>query len=207
MNKFLEAMRFRHACKIFDENKKIDEDKFLDILESGRLSPSSMGMEPTRFIVIENKRLKEELKPLCWDQVQITSAAKVVVLKTIIQSLIPPSNYVDSMSFRRGKTKQEREAWIQRYGNFLESMQNKGINVENWGQKQAYIAASSMMNCAAYMGIDSCPIEGFDIDGVNKLLGFDTFKESVALILTFGYRIKEQQKRNRLTLDELVEYR
>lgn len=65
MNKFLEAMRFRHACKIFDENKKIDEDKFLDILESGRLSPSSMGMEPTRFIVIENKRLKEELKPLC----------------------------------------------------------------------------------------------------------------------------------------------
>ena len=64
-----------------------------------------------------------------------------------------------------------------------------------------------MMNCAAYMGIDSCPIEGFDIDGVNKLLGFDTFKESVALILTFGYRIKEQQKRNRLTLDELVEYR
>lgn len=196
MNKFLEAMRFRHACKIFDENKKIDEDKFLDILESGRLSPSSMGMEPTRFIVIENKRLKEELKPLCWDQIQITSAAKVVVLKTIIQSLIPPSNYVDYISFRRGKTKQEREAWIQRYGNFLESMQAKGINVENWGQKQTYIAASSMMNCAAYMGIDSCPIEGFD-----------TFKESVALILTFGYRIKEQQKRNRLTLDELVEYR
>lgn len=79
MNKFLEAMRFRHACKIFDENKKIDEDKFLDILESGRLSPSSMGMEPTRFVIIENTQLKEKLRILCWNQVQITSAAKVVV--------------------------------------------------------------------------------------------------------------------------------
>ena len=61
MNKFLEAMRFRHACKIFDENKKIDEDKFLDILESGRLSPSSMGMEPTRFVIIENTQLKRKI--------------------------------------------------------------------------------------------------------------------------------------------------
>lgn len=207
MNKFLEAMHFRHACKVFDENKNIQEKDFIDILETGRLSPSSMGMEPTRFLIIDDKPLREELRLLCWNQIQLTSASRVVVLKTLIQPLLPPSNYVDSMSFRRGSTQEKRDAWISRYTKFLESMQDKGINLENWGQKQAYIAASSMMNYAAYIGIDSCPIEGFDIDGVNKLLGFDTFKESVALILTFGYRIKEQQKRYRLSLDEITEYR
>ena len=207
MDKFLEAMQFRHACKIFDENKKIKEEDFLNILEVGRMSPSSMGMEPTRFLVIEDKKLREKLKALCWDQIQLTSASKVVVLKTLISPMMPPSNYVDSMSIRRGSTQEKRETWIKFYKNFLESMQNKGISLEAWTQKQAYIAASSMMNYAAYIGIDSCPIEGFEIDGVNKLLGFDTFKESVAIILTFGYRIKEQQKRYRLSLDELVEYR
>ena len=207
MDKFLEAMQFRHACKIFDENKKIKEEDFLNILEVGRMSPSSMGMEPTRFLVIEDKQLREKLKALCWDQIQLTSASKVVVLKTLISPMMPPSNYVDSMSIRRGSTQEKRETWIKFYKNFLESMQNKGISLEAWTQKQAYIAASSMMNYAAYIGIDSCPIEGFEIDGVNKLLGFDTFKESVAIILTFGYRIKERQKRYRLSLDELVEYR
>ena len=207
MNDFLKAMHFRHACKVFDENKAIKKEDFLDILEVGRLSPSSMGMEPTRFVVVEDKNLREELKTLCWNQVQLTSASKVVVLKTIISPLVPPSSYVDSMSLRRGKTKEQREAWIKVYANFINAFQSKRISLEAWTQKQAYIAASSMMDYAAYIGIDSCPIEGFDIDGVNRLLGFDTFKESVAMILTFGYRIKEQQKRYRLSLDELVEYR
>ena len=207
MDKFLKAMHFRHACKVFDENKEIKQEDFLNILEAGRLSPSSMGMEPTRFIVVNDKKLKEELRTICWNQVQLTSASKVVVLKTLISPLMPPSNYVDSMSIRRGSTKEKREAWEKLYTNFLESMQNKGISLQAWAQKQAYIAASSMMNYAAYIGIDSCPIEGFDIDNVNKILGCDTFKESVAIILTFGYRIKEQQKRYRFSLDELVEYR
>ncbi|WP_258865562.1 NAD(P)H-dependent oxidoreductase [Helicobacter sp. MIT 99-5507] len=193
MDKFLKAMHFRHACKVFDENKEIKQEDFLNILEAGRLSPSSMGMEPTRFIVVNDKKLKEELRTICWNQVQLTSASKVVVLKTLISPLMPPSNYVDSMSIRRGSTKEKREAWSKVYANFLESMQNKGISLQAWAQKQAYIAASSMMNYAAYIGIDSCPIEGFDIDNVNKILGCDTFKESVAIILTFGYRKKNNK--------------
>lgn len=64
-----------------------------------------------------------------------------------------------------------------------------------------------MMNYAAYLGIDSCAIEGFDDKAVNNALGIDTFKECVSMILTFGYRIKEQQKRYRLNLDEIVEYK
>lgn len=63
------------------------------------------------------------------------------------------------------------------------------------------------MNYAAYLGIDSCAIEGFEYKKLNVVLGIDRFKECVSMILTFGYRIKEQQKRYRLSLDEIVEYK
>ncbi len=207
MDKFMKAMNFRHACKVFDDSKVIPNEQLLNILEVGRMSPSSMGMEPTRFIVIRDKDLRERLKEVCWNQIQITSASEVIVLKTLIQPLLPTSNYARSMLMGKSKTQEKQEKWIKSYTNFLHSMQSKGISLENWAHKQAYIAASSMMNYAAYIGIDSCPIEGFDIDLTNKLLGLDTFKESIALIIAFGYRIREQQKRHRLKLDDLVEYR
>lgn len=207
MNEFLNALNFRHACKIFDEKKEIPSHIFEDILESGRMSPSSFGMEPTRFIVVRNKKLREELRELCWKQVQITSCSELVILKSLIQPLMPPSNYVKNLSVRRGKTKEEREKWMNFYGRFLRERENLGQSVEMWAHKQAYIAASSMMNCAAFLGVDSCAIEGFDIKKVNELLGLDRFSESVALILPFGYRIKPQQARYRLNLDEIVEYR
>lgn len=207
MNDFLKAMEFRHACKIFDETKAIPEEQFRAILEAGRLSPSSMGMEPTRFLVVKDSRLKLELRKVCWDQVQISSAAEVVVLKSLTAQLKPPSSYVEQMSHRRSDTKEGREKWIHFYGKYLESIEAKGESVQNWAKKQAYIAASSMMNCAAFMGIDSCPIEGFVIDDINKLLEIDTFKECVSLVLPFGYRLRAQQPRFRLSMDELVEYR
>lgn len=207
MNEFLKAMDFRHACKVFDENKKIPQDQFLDILESGRMSPSSMGMEPTRILVIRDKKLKEQLREACWNQIQITSCSELVVLKSLISPLKAPSNYVDFMSFRRGKTPEQRDKWVGFYANFLEKKEAKGESIANWSARQAYIMGSSMMNCAAFMGIDSCAIEGFEPDLVHKILGIDTFKEFVSLIIPFGYRIKEQQQRYRLSLDEIVEYK
>ena len=67
-NDFTKAMEFRHACKLFDETKKIDTQTIKSILEIGRLSPSSFGMEPWKFLVITNEKLKEQLRPLCWNQ-------------------------------------------------------------------------------------------------------------------------------------------
>lgn len=207
MNKLLKAMHFRHACKAFDENKEIAQDKWSEILESGIMSPSSFGMEPTRILVIDNKELKEKMREVCWNQIQLTSCSKLVVLKSLVGVFNHKSNYLENMSLRRGKTKEEQEAFLQKFMGFLDDRANHGQRLEEWVGKQAYIMASSMMNYAAYIGIDSCAIEGFDIDGVNKVLEIDTFKECVSLILTFGYRIKEQQKRYRLPINEIVEYR
>ncbi len=207
MNDFQKALQFRHACKIFDEKRAIPSEQFAEILDAGRMSPSSMGVEPTRFLVVRDKSLREKLKEACWGRIQLTTASEVVVVKCLLQPMFPPSNYLNQMSFRRGKTDAEREKWIEMYKNMLLEKESDGITLRHWVEKQSYIAGGTMMNYAAYLGIDSCAIEGFEYKKLNAVLGIDRFKECVSMILTFGYRIKEQQKRYRLSLDEIVEYK
>ena len=89
---FMEAMDFRHACKIFDETKKVSTEDMNYILEAGRKAPSSFGMEPWKFLVITNKELKEKLKPVCWDQAQITTCSHLVVILAAIDAVKPESN-------------------------------------------------------------------------------------------------------------------
>ncbi len=196
---FLDMMNFRHACKIFDTNKKISEDDFNYILEAARLSPSSFGMEPWRFLVIENQKVKEDLKPLCWNQNQITTCSHLVIIKTDNKAL-KDRDYIAKMFKRRELDEEKTKAYIKRYESFLENQ-----NISCWSAKQCYIAAANMMSAAAFIGIDSCPIEGFDKNEVQKYLKVDGKNVEVVLILAFGYRIKEAPKKKRLSLEEIVE--
>ena len=206
MNELLKAMHFRHACKVFDENRAIREEDFSDILESARLSPSSMGMEPTRILVVRDKKLRVRLKEACWNQAQVTSCSELVVLKSLSHVMRYQSDYVQQVSVRRGKDKEERNLWISKYKGFLENMDSSGVSVENWVSKQSYIVASSMMNMAAFLGIDSCPMEGFDKIMVNKILDIDTFSESVNLLIAFGFRINPQPDKYRIDINDMVKY-
>jgi len=204
-DEFLKMMHFRHACKIFDEKRKISKEDFDFILEAARLSPSSFGMEPWRFLVITNDRLKSELKPLCWDQKQLTTSSHVVVIKAQKEILKPNSEYVVKMLSRRELPKEKILAYLKRYEDF---MQDK-IDDEKlfcWSAKQCYIAAANMVDAAAFIGIDSCMIEGFEKEKVEKLLKIDTKKEEIALIITFGYRIKPAPTKKRLSIDEIVQW-
>ena len=101
MKTFEEAMDFRHACKVFDESKKISDEDIKYILEAGRKSPSSFGMEAWKFLVITNEELKEKLKPACWNQVQITSCSHLVIILTGIESVKPESGLVKKRFLRR----------------------------------------------------------------------------------------------------------
>ena len=104
---FMEAMDFRHACKIFDETKKISEEDITFILEVARKSPSSFGMEPWKFLVITNEELKEKLRPVCWNQVQITSCSHLVIVLAAIDSLKPESK-IPAKKFARREMPQEK---------------------------------------------------------------------------------------------------
>lgn len=199
MNAFLEAMCFAHACKVFDEGKKIPREQLLEILEAGRLTPSSFGLEHTRMLVISNQELKEAMMPFCWDQAQFSTSSEVIVLKSLVADIIAPTEYIWESMKARGLD--------ERLKRFEEANFKERKDFESWSMKQAYLVASSMVNCAAFMGIDSCYIEGFEREKLEDFLKIDTQKERIALILTFGYRAKEQKKKYRKPLESLVEFR
>lgn len=206
MNAFLKSVEFRHACKLFN-GEKIPQEVFAEILEVGRLSPSSFGIEPTRMVVVRSEEAKKALKPLCWNQDQITTASEVVIYKTLIQDIIPKSAYLTAQVQRKTQNPEVIEGFYRALSGCLERRGYLGENIFNWGALQAYIMATYMVSYASFLGIDTCYIEGFDKQAVEEYLQLDTTKEQVALVVCFGYRAKEQQERFRLSLKELVEYK
>jgi len=209
MNKkeeFLKMMNFRHACKMFDTTKKISDEDMHYILEVGRKSPSSFGMEAWKFLVITNDALKEELKPFCWNQPQITTCSHLVVVLAGIESLKVESGVVRSRFMRRNLPQEKLDAYIKLYASHLSDTLSSDEKIYQWSARQTYIAAANMMSAAACIEIDSCPIEGFEKENVEKVLQLDTNKFQVAMLLPFGYRINEQSTQLRLNFEEVVEF-
>lgn len=204
---FSEAMDFRHACKIFDESKKISDKEIIEILEAGRKSPSSFGMEPWKFLVITNEELKAKLRPFCWNQPQITTCSHLVVVLAAIESLRVESGVPAKRFLRREMPKEKFDFYIDLYAKHLKTTLVSDANILCWSARQTYIAAANMMTCAATLGIDSCPIEGFEKERVEEVLELDTKAYQLSLILPFGYRIQEQSSQLRLYFDEVVEFR
>jgi len=200
-DRLIESLHFRHACKVFDETKKIETKDLEFILEAGRLSPSSFGMEHWRFIVIQDEALKAKMRPLCWDQPQITSCSDLVVVVSKTQEVTQQAYYAKMLG-RRGLPQEQLDAYLEIYSNFTQNLKSQ----EAWSSKQCYIASTNMMSYAALIGIDSCPIEGFEKELLEELLGIDK-SEDIALLLPFGYRLNPQSDKLRLPLDEIVEYR
>jgi len=205
-NEFMKAMDFRHACKVFDESKKISDEDIKYILEIGRKSPSSFGMEAWKFLVITNEDLKAKLRPACWNQAQITSCSHLVVILAGIDSVKPESGLPEKRFARREMPQERLDFYLGLYASHLKQTLSSDDNIYAWTSKQTYIAAGNMMSGAAFIGIDSCPIEGYNKAEVEEILKLDTSKYQLSLVLPFGYRINEQSSQQRLAFNEVVEF-
>lgn len=205
-NDFIKAMDFRHACKLFDETKKIPDETMRYILEAGRKSPSSFGQEGWKFLVITNDALKAKLKPACWDQVQITSCSHLVVILAAIEDLRPDSGVPAKRFGRRPLSSEKIEAYIKLYRNFLADTFSSDEKTYAWSARQCYIALANMMTAAAFEGIDSCPIEGFEKEKAEEILQLDTSRYQVTVLVPFGYRINPQPEQVRRPFEEVVEF-
>lgn len=98
----LDVFNFRHATKRFDGSKKIEDSDFDTILESGRLSPSSLGLEPWRFLVIQDESLRQKLKEISMGaQGQLETASHFVLILSR-KNLTAKSPYVQHV-FREVK--------------------------------------------------------------------------------------------------------
>ncbi|WP_243526818.1 NAD(P)H-dependent oxidoreductase [Bacillus pseudomycoides] len=212
----LKAYQFRHACKEFDTSKKISDEDFHFILDTGRLSPSSVGLEPWKFVVIQDTALREKLKPVSGGaQGQLPTASHfVVILARRKEGLRHDSVHVIKMM---KDIQHMPEEVVQNLSGFYKSfveteLEDNDRLIFEWASKQTYIALGNMMTAAAQIGIDSCPIEGFDKKQVTVILQNECIINGndfgVACMVAFGYR-KEEPKRpkTRQNLDEIVEWR
>ncbi|EEL50914.1 MULTISPECIES: NAD(P)H-dependent oxidoreductase [Bacillus cereus group] len=213
----LKAYQFRHACKEFDVNKKISDEDFHFILETGRLSPSSFGFEPWKFVVIQNQDIRNKLLPVAWGaQKQLPTASHfVVILARKKEEMIYNSSYISN--FMQNIQQLPEEVITMKRGFYKEFQENDFQLLESdramfdWASKQTYIALGNMMTAAAQIGIDSCPIEGFQQEKVDAILkeegiiSDDTF--GVSVLVAFGYRLEEPKRdKTRQTMDMIVEW-
>ena len=195
------SLAFRHACKRFDSDRRIPEEDRRFILEAARLAPSSFGMEPWRFLVIRDVELKAALRPHCWDQPQITECSDLVIILAQIAAPADPEYYT-AMFQRRGLPEEMTRAYIERYESYI----GKLHSIQAWVSRQCYIAADHMMVYASLIGVDSCPIEGFEPRKVDKVLGIDRQKERSVLLLPLGYRVREAGLKLRRSFEEVVTF-
>lgn len=212
----LEAFQFRHATKSFDPTKKITSEDFSFILETARLSPSSFGYEPWNLLVIQNEALRNEIRNVSWGaQGQLPTASHYVIfLAQTGEQMQPDGAHVQHMMDVLGLSDEAKASRTKRYGLFLEEDFQIGRNekaMADWSAKQAYIALGNMMSTAAQIGIDSCPIEGFDQQAVEHLLEqhdlLDRSVFTVPVMVAFGYRSDEpKREKQRRSLDEIVTF-
>ena len=206
MNPVIKALNFRHACKLFDPEKKISKKHMDMIVTAAHLSPTSFGVEAWKFLVISSDAVKKTLRPACWNQPQITDASHVIVILSK-PGVVDPSNEYIKLNFeRRGLPQDMTKAYIEKYKNHMETEVFPRMSAYAWCSKQCYIGLANIMITAASEGIDSCPIEGFEKEWVEKVLNIDTKQYEVAVVVALGYRTKEQPERRRHPIDSIVEY-
>jgi nitroreductase len=207
MNTVIDALNFRHACKKFDPDKKIVPKDLDTILDAAILSPSSFGMEAWNFLVLQSQDIRKKLRPTCWDQAQMTDSSHVIVILARPDLVAPGNPYVAKSFGRRGLPEDATKAYIEKYEWYMETEVFPRMNLYAWCCKQCYIALANIMTTAASLGIDSCPMEGFEKDRVEGVLGIDTKEFEVAVLVALGYRAGDQPPRRRHPKEMLVEIR
>lgn len=201
-DQFMKALQFRRACRSFDETKRVARADLEYILEAGRLSPSSLGIEPWRFVAIEDDQLKRRLRPSCWNQVQITTASALVVILARNADIAPNSPYIRRMLARMSP----RDSQIDTMVDLFREMPH-GASLLDWSIAQCHLAAAMMMMAAAAIRIDSCPMGGFVPEAAADILGIDRAQFEIALLLALGYRAQQPEPQQRLSFSEVVEFR
>lgn len=195
----LDAFDHRVAVRVYNDQEISREDMEF-ILDTAWLSPSSIGLEAWRFVVLDRKqiaKLRDDLKTVAWGaQSQLDTASHFVLLLAEKNARYDSDSVKDSL-VRRGLG--EGDALNSRLATY-ESFQKNDMSLADnpralfdWTAKQTYIALGNMMTSASMIGIDSCPIEGFNYDKVNAILAkagiINSDKEGIASMVSFGYRL------------------
>jgi len=203
----IEALNWRYAVKIFNKEKKVDEEDIHTILESARLSPSSLGLEPWKFFIIKDPIVRAKIFEVS-KQPKVTDASHLIVItyRTDIETGV----LTDRLE-RTAKTQNQKIEELDNYKNFLKDTlgkQKELDELEPWIKAQAYIPLGIMIQTASLLGVDNGPMEGFKADKVDEILGLKEKNLKSVTMLALGYRGEDPasiKPKIRREFDEVVE--
>jgi len=188
--KLLDKLNWRYAAKAMN-GKKVPEDKIERILEAARLAPTSSGLQPFEIIVIKNQDIKEQIRPVAWNQSVITECSHLLVFAAWDTYTAERINHMFDLTNKiRGF---KNEGW-ENYRQMLLSSYPQKEAEENFNHaaKQAYIAFAIALTAAAFESVDATPLEGFDANAVDKILNLREKGLRSAVLLPLGYRKEDE---------------
>ena len=211
MNKqLIEALEWRYAYKKFDADERISDTDLNTILDSIQLTPSSYGLQPIKVLLIETKELREQIKPIAWNQAQVVDASNLLVF---CHYTALSESYVDQHVSLMANTRNLPIEKLQGFGTHVKASiaSMNADHVNQWTAKQTYIALGQVLLSCALLQIDATPMEGFDRKALDELLDLSKDGLSASLLCPIGYRHAEDPyialKKVRKTRDALFETR
>ena len=189
-NKIIDDLNWRYATKKFNPEMKISSEDFDTICESLRLVPSSYGLQPVKYIVVNDKSMREKLLPLAYNQPQITDASHLIVIcsyRNISPNMV--GEHLSLMSETRNIPLED----LSKFGQNMDASFAK-LSAEElceWTAKQAYISLGHIMHTCANLRIDATPMEGFNKKSFDEALDLTSKNLQSVLLLAVGYRSSE----------------
>ena len=205
----LTALHWRYATKVFDPAKKIPPDVWQTLEQALVLSPSSYGLQPYRFLVIQDPAKRAALLPHSWGQRQVVDASHFVVFAA--RTRMTEAD-VDKLIARTTDVRKIPAESLNFYRDMMLGDLVKGPRsriAHEWATRQAYIALGNLMTCAAVLGVDACPMEGFVPSEYDRLLGLENSGYASVVCCALGYRAANDKYASlpkvRFELQELVQ--
>lgn len=209
--KLIDQLNWRYATKQFDASKKIAADTWAAIERILVLSPSSFGLQPYRFLVINDPALRETLKPHTWGQSQVTDASHYVVFaRKLTMTEADVVAFIELNARVRNVPASSLNGYKEvMVGDLVKGPRSKWVS--EWAARQTYIALGNLLTSAALLGIDACPIEGMDPAKYDEILGLPAQGYSVLCSCALGYRAEGDKYAHyakvRFPVAELVQHR
>lgn len=205
----LAAMRWRYAVKEFDSTKPLAPEHAATIVEAARLAPSSLGIEPWKFLIIENTTLRQQLREAAYGQSKVTDAPLLIVLarRTDVRANIS-RELMERTAAAQGVTIADLAAYQAMVDGRIAASSDEELDA--WARSQVYIPLGIMVETAALLQVDACPMEGFSVEKVNDLLGLPEKNLCATAMIAFGYRaatdIAAQRPKVRRATHEVIEH-
>jgi nitroreductase len=184
----LDALQWRYATKVFDAAKKIPADVWQTLERALVLTPSSYGLQPYKFLVINDPARRAELLPHSWNQKQVVDASHFVVFTARTKVTDADVNKLIKLTSNVRKIPAESLNFYRdmMLGDVVNGPRSK--TAHEWAARQAYIALGNLMTCAAVLGVDACPMEGLNPAEYDRVLGLSGSGYATVVACALGYR-------------------